>query len=74
MLSDSWAGRNPTRVVVPIEEEGVLKKKGRHEMGMQDGIISYVQLMSITLIIYFSFLTSRKPEGLKRNYFIPIFS
>jgi hypothetical protein len=21
MLNDSWAGRNPTRVVVPIEEE-----------------------------------------------------
>jgi hypothetical protein len=22
MLNDSWAGRNPTKVVVPIEEEG----------------------------------------------------
>jgi hypothetical protein len=25
MLSDSWAGRNPARVVVPIEEEGCIK-------------------------------------------------
>jgi hypothetical protein len=26
MLNDSWAGRNPTRVAVPIEEEKIIQR------------------------------------------------
>jgi len=42
--------------------------------GLQDGTTSYVQLMSVNLTKYFSFLTSRKFQGLRVNYFIPNFS
>jgi hypothetical protein len=30
MLNDSWAGRNPTKVVVPIEEEEEVDKLNQY--------------------------------------------
>jgi hypothetical protein len=32
MLNDSWAGRNPTRVVVPIEEEEMVIQGKRNDL------------------------------------------